>query len=67
LRSDAAAGDIRAAAEGVGGHATLYRGGDREGGVFHPLAPALARVHRNLKSEFDPQGIFNPGRLVLDL
>jgi len=67
LRSDAAAGDIRAAAEGVGGHATLYRGGDREGGVFHPLAPALARVHRNLKSAFDPQGIFNPGRLVLDL
>jgi glycolate oxidase FAD binding subunit len=67
LRSDATAGEIRAAAEAVGGHATLFRGGAKDGGVFHPLAPAVARVHRNLKSAFDPHGVFNPGRLVLDL
>ncbi len=30
---------------------------------FAPLAPALARIHRDLKREFDPAGILNPGRL----
>ena len=64
LNSDASAADIRSAAERVGGHATLFRGGDKSGGVFHPLAPAVMQVHRNLKAAFDPRGIFNPGRLV---
>jgi glycolate oxidase FAD binding subunit len=32
-------------------------------GVFTPLAPALAALHRNLKQRFDPHGIFNHGRL----
>lgn len=54
---------IRAAASAVGGHATLYRGGDKSVGVFHPLAPAVARIHHNLKATFDPAGIFNPGRM----
>ncbi|MSR83350.1 MAG: glycolate oxidase subunit GlcE [Candidatus Latescibacteria bacterium] len=31
--------------------------------AFTPLAPGLARVNQQLKSAFDPQGIFNPGRL----
>jgi glycolate oxidase FAD binding subunit len=47
----------------VGGHATLFRGGTRSGAVFHPLPPALMRIHRNLKRAFDPQGLLNPGRL----
>lgn len=64
LMSDAAPADVRAAAERAGGHATLFRGGDKSGGVFHPLAPAVLQVHRNLKAAFDPRGIFNPGRLV---
>ena len=67
LKSDASATDIRAAAERAGGHATLFRGGDKAGGVFHPLAPAVLKVHRNLKIAFDPRGIFNPGRLVQGL
>lgn len=67
LRSDAAMAEIRAAAEKAGGHATLFRGGDKSNGVFHPLAPAVARVHGNLKSAFDPQGIFNPGRMIAEL
>jgi glycolate oxidase FAD binding subunit len=45
------------------GHATLFRGGDKSAGVFHPLAPALAKIHRRLKDAFDPAGILNPGRL----
>ena len=63
--ADAAA--IRAAVEKAGGHATLFRGGDKSVGVFHPLAPAVAAIHRNLKNAFDPFGIFNPGRMYNEL
>src|SRR5450830_1171042 len=62
-RGDASAESIRAAAVAAGGHASLYRGGDKRVGVFHPLAPAVAKIHRNLKASFDPSGIFNPGRM----
>ena len=63
LRTDAPAADVRAAAAGAGGHATLFRGGDRTGAVFHPLAPAVRALHERLKAAFDPGGIFNPGRM----
>jgi glycolate oxidase FAD binding subunit len=66
LRTDADVSTIRAAAEKAGGHATLFRGGDKNVGVFHPLAPAVAAIHRNLKASFDPAGIFNPGRMYPD-
>ena len=56
---------VRAWAASQGGHATLFRGGDRAAGVFHPLDPALALVHRKLKAVFDPQGVFNNGRFVV--
>ncbi len=65
LRSDADAADVRHAAEQAGGHATLFRG-DRTGDVFHPLPPALKRLHRNLKRAFDPEGILNPSRFFRD-
>lgn len=58
---------IRGAAQRAGGHATLFRGGDKSVGVFQPLAPALVDLHRKLKREFDPQGVFNPGRMYADL
>ncbi|MES2934378.1 MAG: glycolate oxidase subunit GlcE [Pseudomonadota bacterium] len=67
LYSDADAASIRAAAQAAGGHATLFRGGDKNVGVFHPLAPAVARIHRNLKTAFDPAGIFNPARMFPEL
>ena len=54
---------IREQARAAGGHATLYRGGDKSVGVFHPLEPALAKIHRRLKEAFDPAGILNPGRM----
>lgn len=62
----ATATTIRAAAGQVGGHATLFKGGDKQGGVFHPLAPAIAKIHHNLKASFDPHGIFNPGRMYAE-
>jgi glycolate dehydrogenase FAD-binding subunit len=67
LASGADARTIRGAAVKAGGHATLFRGGDKSAGVFHPLEPAIAAIHRRLKSEFDPAGIFNPGRMYPDL
>jgi glycolate oxidase FAD binding subunit len=66
LRSRADAATVRAAAAAAGGHATLFRGGDKAAGVFAPLAPALARLHRELKAAFDPAGVLNPGRLYPD-
>lgn len=66
-RGDDGVAAIRAAAAAAGGHASLYRGGDKSVGVFQPLAPAVAKIHRNLKASFDPSGIFNPGRMYPDL
>jgi glycolate oxidase FAD binding subunit len=58
---------VRSAASALRGHATLFRPSSleqaRSVGVFHPLDPVVAGIHRRLKSEFDPQGIFNPGRM----
>ncbi|MDA0189894.1 MAG: glycolate oxidase subunit GlcE, partial [Proteobacteria bacterium] len=54
---------VRAAAARAGGHATLFRGDARGNGVFQPLAPPLAQIHRRLKAAFDPHGVFNPGRM----
>jgi len=66
LRADGAAATadtIRRTTQACGGHATLFRGGDKGSGVFQPLAPALARIHARMKDAFDPAHIFNPGRL----
>ena len=63
LRTDAPAAEVRAAAERAGGHATLFRGGDRTGTVFHPPAPAVLKLHQRIKAAFDPAGILNPGRM----
>lgn len=54
---------IRQAVAAAGGHATLFRGGDKAVGVFHPLAPAIATIHQRLRQAFDPAGIFNPHRM----
>src|SRR5882724_10498952 len=66
LHSHADARTMREAARRAVGHATLFRGGDKAVGVFQPLAPALMRIHRKLKHEFDPHGIFNRGRMYAD-
>ncbi len=63
LVSDRPATTLREAAKAAGGHATLFRGDAPADGVFAPLAPALLTLHRNLKQRFDPNGIFNHGRL----
>jgi glycolate oxidase FAD binding subunit len=54
---------VRDAAAAAGGHATLFLGHERSAGVFAPLQSPLDRIHRELKRAFDPDGVFNPGRL----
>lgn len=66
LRSTASEEEIRAAAQALGGHATLFRGGARDE-VFQPLTAGLLNLHKNLKQAFDPHGIFNPGRMYADV
>lgn len=62
----AAAAQIRAAVASVQGHATLFRAGaDGAPSVrrFDAESPALQAITKRLREAFDPQGIFNPGRM----
>jgi glycolate oxidase FAD binding subunit len=67
LRWLKSAADPREAAQRAGGHATLFRGGDKARGAFAPLDPVVARLHRELKAAFDPAGVLNPGRMYAEL
>jgi glycolate oxidase FAD binding subunit len=67
--TDADAQTVRISAKQAGGHATIFRTGhgyDRSAGVFTPLPAPLMKIHRGLKSAFDPARIFNRGRLYPD-
>ena len=48
------------------GHATLYRAADKSAGAFQRLDEPALRIQRELKSAFDPRGIFNRHRLYPD-
>ena len=66
-----AAQRLREAARAAGGHATLFIAAQRHSTpateVFEPLNPVFAKIHRQLKAEMDPAGIFNAGRMFADL
>ena len=69
-RGDCGAGAIRRALSATGGHATLTRAPDALRAtldVFEPLTPALMKLTRGVKASFDPQGLFNPGRMYAEL
>ena len=57
---------IRTHAADAGGHATLFHGNKMIVPVFHPLSPALLKIHQRLKQQFDPAGILNPQRLYTE-
>ncbi len=67
-----AATQVREAAVKAGGHATLFRTSaasqqtlgdvDKQAGVYTPLNAVQQRIQNELKKQFDPAGIFNPGR-----
>ncbi|CAN5242287.1 glycolate oxidase subunit GlcE [soil metagenome] len=72
--ADLDAAELRAQLRPIGGHATVWRSRTddpaqrgRHVSAFTPLTPALMTIHRRLKAEFDPAGIFNRGRLYPDL
>lgn len=56
---------LRRAVADLGGHLALFKADEdaRRGDVFHPLSAPSMRLHQALKRAFDPQGVFNPGRL----
>ncbi|MGI9151540.1 MAG: glycolate oxidase subunit GlcE [Limnohabitans sp.] len=68
----AEAAHIREVAAQAGGHATLFRTSaasrqthgdvDKQAGVYTPLNAVQQRIQNELKKQFDPAGIFNPGR-----
>ena len=58
----APAAPLRESAAAVGGHATAFRG-HKAGAAMTPLSAPLARIHQSLKTAFDPDRVFNPGRL----
>ena len=66
LKTDADAQTIRAIAGEVGGHAIGFTAG-ATASPFQPLAEPLLRYHRQLKTQLDPQGIFNPGRMYSEV
>ena len=66
LVSSAPAAVLRSAAALAGGHASVFRG-DKTGGALAPLATPLLTIHQELKTAFDPDRIFNPGRLYAGL
>ncbi|MGH8296398.1 MAG: glycolate oxidase subunit GlcE [Steroidobacteraceae bacterium] len=59
---------LRLLATRSGGHATLYRAPVKPPeGAFQPLSSAMLSIHKRLKAAFDPDGLFNRGRLHPDL
>ncbi len=60
---------IRRAVSQHHGSAILYRAAEevkRKAGLYAMTDPALHAINRRLKQAFDPQGLFNPGRLGTD-
>ncbi|UTW13233.1 glycolate oxidase subunit GlcE [Marinobacterium rhizophilum] len=62
-RGDASMVQMQPLAEAAGGQVSLFRGGDRQAEVMHPQPAALQTLQQRLKQSFDPDGVFNPGRL----
>ncbi len=63
LRGPGELADMEVLAAKAGGQVSLYRGGVRTGEVFHGPAKALVGIQQRMKKAFDPDAIFNPGRL----
>ena len=62
---------IRSQVYGLGGSAILFVANEAMNTlaieVFSPLRAPLDRIHRDLKRQFDPAGVFNRGRMFADM
>jgi glycolate oxidase FAD binding subunit len=73
LWTSALASDVREQASALGGTAMLYKGEFHSAELdasaatalsrFHPLPSALLKIHKRLKAELDPHGVFNPSKM----
>ncbi len=66
LKTSESIEQVRNMVSNAGGHATLFRGGDRNGEIFQPLSAGIEHLHVALKNAFDPKRILNRGRLYKD-
>ena len=55
--------ELRASLAGSGASLCAFRGHADTVARFQPLPAAMLQLQRNIKSSFDPAGIFNPGRI----
>ncbi len=67
LSSDADASTIRDVVQQHGGHASLFRNGDRNSDVFQPLPKPMQMLQQRIKTSFDPNSLFNPGRMYAEI
>lgn len=65
LLSDADAPLIQNKCAELGGHAELFKGGSNQS-VFQYIDEALIPLQQRIKASFDPDKLFNPGRLSAD-
>ena len=63
LVSDVPVAVIRERVAAAGGHVSQFRNTEQDSEVFEPLPSELFNIHQRLKNSFDPQRIFNPGRM----
>jgi glycolate oxidase FAD binding subunit len=63
LRAPGELAEMEALAADAGGQVSLFRGGNRSGEVFHRQPQALVAIQQRIKTSFDPDAVFNPGRL----
>lgn len=58
---------IREIAAQHSGHALRFKHNNSQQPVFHPLDSGVLKLHRQLKRAFDPENIFNPGRMYAEI
>ncbi|WP_232312690.1 glycolate oxidase subunit GlcE [Enterovibrio coralii] len=63
VHSQASLTEMARIAELHGGHAMRFRSEDNHNECFHPKSDAEKAIHISLKHAFDPQNLFNRGRM----
>ena len=58
---------LRGLVDKNGGHATCFKNAPSNIDIFHPLPSKLRQLHLNLKTAFDPRGIFNYEKMYEDI